>query len=74
MRAAAAHWLQALPIQLPVGWLRLQLRLRLRLRPRLRLRRLRTTKARGWEALGSPVFVAMAVVFFLMVNKLALAG
>ena len=30
--------------------------------------------ARLWEALGYPAFVAMAVVFFLMVNKPALWG
>ena len=29
--------------------------------------------ARRWEALGYPAFVAMAVVFYLMVNKPALA-
>ena len=29
--------------------------------------------ARWWEALGYPAFVAMAVVFYLMVNKPALA-
>ena len=28
--------------------------------------------ARWWEALGYPAFVAMAVVFYLMVNKPAL--
>jgi uncharacterized membrane protein len=28
--------------------------------------------ARGWEALGYPAFAAMALVFFLMVNKPAL--
>lgn len=30
--------------------------------------------ARLWEALGYPAFIAMAVVFFLMVNKPALWG
>lgn len=28
--------------------------------------------ARWWEALGYPAFVAMAVVFYMMVNKPAL--
>ena len=30
--------------------------------------------ARWWEGLGYPAFAAMAVVFFLMVNKPTLGG
>lgn len=75
LAASIALYLVAGACWLPVVWLQLRMRdmAALAASGNGSLSPLYWHYARRWEALGYPAFVAMAMVFYLMVNKPALA-